>query len=214
MKSAFSRTWAALALGLVLVGSPSAWAQPVGTQGFVDVNTPTANSSDIALATSFTIGSNSLLITTNSSTGIFVGLTTAAVTGASGSTFTVTPTLDHTTSNTTFSFGNSAFGSFTSTESELTAVTTGSSSASVTYLFEGNWTAGTYPTAFTGNTYPASVTLTINQTGGPGSALSVGGTFAVPPTPVTVVPEPSTMAIAGLGALGLIGYGIRRRKGA
>lgn len=28
------------------------------------------------------------------------------------------------------------------------------------------------------------------------------------------VPEPSTFAIAGLGALGLIGYGLRRRKGA
>jgi len=30
----------------------------------------------------------------------------------------------------------------------------------------------------------------------------------------TVVPEPSSFAIAGLGALGLIGYGLRRRKGA
>jgi len=29
-----------------------------------------------------------------------------------------------------------------------------------------------------------------------------------------VTPEPSSMAIAGLGALGLIGYGIRRRRGA
>jgi hypothetical protein len=29
----------------------------------------------------------------------------------------------------------------------------------------------------------------------------------------TVAPEPSSMAIAGLGALGLIGYGIRRRRG-
>jgi MYXO-CTERM domain-containing protein len=28
----------------------------------------------------------------------------------------------------------------------------------------------------------------------------------------TVAPEPSSMAIAGLGALGLIGYGIRRRR--
>ncbi len=31
-------------------------------------------------------------------------------------------------------------------------------------------------------------------------------------TSVTPVPEPSSMAIAGLGALGLIGYGLRRRK--
>jgi hypothetical protein len=30
----------------------------------------------------------------------------------------------------------------------------------------------------------------------------------------TAIPEPSSMAIAGLGALGLIGYGLRRRKGA
>ncbi len=33
-------------------------------------------------------------------------------------------------------------------------------------------------------------------------------------TTAVAVPEPSSMAIAGLGALGLIGYGIRRRKGA
>jgi len=31
-------------------------------------------------------------------------------------------------------------------------------------------------------------------------------------TTATAVPEPSSMAIAGLGALGLIGYGLRRRK--
>lgn len=31
-------------------------------------------------------------------------------------------------------------------------------------------------------------------------------------TTLTSVPEPSSMAIAGLGALGLIGYGMRRRK--
>jgi hypothetical protein len=33
-----------------------------------------------------------------------------------------------------------------------------------------------------------------------------------PPAPPSSVPEPSTLAIAGLGALGLIGYGLRRRR--
>jgi hypothetical protein len=27
-----------------------------------------------------------------------------------------------------------------------------------------------------------------------------------------IIPEPSTMALAGLGALGMIGYAVRRRK--
>jgi hypothetical protein len=42
-----------------------------------------------------------------------------------------------------------------------------------------------------------------------GTAALVGG-FA--PGPANVAPEPSSLAIAGLGALGLIGYGLRRRK--
>ena len=39
------------------------------------------------------------------------------------------------------------------------------------------------------------------------SGFNYGGTSSV-----TAVPEPSTMAIAGIGALGMIGYGLRRRK--
>ena len=39
-------------------------------------------------------------------------------------------------------------------------------------------------------------------------AYDPGGGF----TPQSIVPEPSTMAIAGLGALGMIGYGWRRRR--
>jgi hypothetical protein len=31
-------------------------------------------------------------------------------------------------------------------------------------------------------------------------------------TDLTTVPEPSSMALAGLGALGLIGFALRRRK--
>ncbi len=40
------------------------------------------------------------------------------------------------------------------------------------------------------------------------SSTSVGSGDVV----TNVVPEPSTMAIAGIGALGMIGYGLRRRK--
>jgi hypothetical protein len=45
------------------------------------------------------------------------------------------------------------------------------------------------------------------------STLTAGGqvNFAAHEN-VTMVPEPSTMAIAGLGALGLIGYGLPRRR--
>jgi len=43
-----------------------------------------------------------------------------------------------------------------------------------------------------------------------GSFSATGsGTFSAT---AAAVPEPSTMAIAGLGALGMIGYGLRRRK--
>jgi len=58
----------------------------------------------------------------------------------------------------------------------------------------------------TSNKTEANVTITVNDGGG---AASVGG-FA--PGLANVVPEPSSLAIAGLGALGLIGYGLRRRK--
>jgi hypothetical protein len=43
------------------------------------------------------------------------------------------------------------------------------------------------------------------------SSTGVPSAFA-PAGPAAVVPEPSSLAIAGLGALGLIGYGLRRRK--
>jgi hypothetical protein len=48
-----------------------------------------------------------------------------------------------------------------------------------------------------------------------GSTFAIdGGIVSFDSFAPTAVPEPSSMAIAGLGALGLIGYGIRRRRGA
>jgi len=55
------------------------------------------------------------------------------------------------------------------------------------------------------------------------TSYTTGSTFAIdggimsfnsyaPSGTVASVPEPSTLAVAGIGALGLIGYGLRRRK--
>jgi hypothetical protein len=50
--------------------------------------------------------------------------------------------------------------------------------------------------------------------GGDNSNMSIVSGAQVNAPPASAVPEPSTMAIAGLGALGFIGYGLRRRKSA
>lgn len=54
---------------------------------------------------------------------------------------------------------------------------------------------------------PYAIAQKLELTLGAGRTLNYGAN-----TTLTPVPEPSTMAIAGLGALGLIGYGLRRRR--
>jgi hypothetical protein len=221
MKSVFIRTWAplALALGLMLVGSPSAWAalQPIGTQGFADNNAPTVNTGTIGTATSATIGMGNLFQTTTGQSGLFAGNTgdgSASGTpmlqqsfgGASGLTITLNPG-GAIAANTTLSFTSTVFGTFTSTMSQETSVT-GPPNAAVSYTFEGMWAGGTVLAAGFASPTPASLTISFTQTNG--GAVSDSASFSVPP--VSTVPEPSSMAIAGLGGLGLIGYGLRRRK--
>jgi len=58
-------------------------------------------------------------------------------------------------------------------------------------------------------TYTLSQCITVS------GVTSIGGFNVTGASTVqAVVPEPSTMALSGLGALGLIGYGLRRRKAA
>jgi len=61
-------------------------------------------------------------------------------------------------------------------------------------------------------TYSVEQDVNIHLTGKTGTGDTIG--FNANTNLQSVVPEPSTMAIAGLGALGMIGYGLRRRKSA
>jgi len=88
-----------------------------------------------------------------------------------------------------------------------TTVSAGASSVVATYGTRLNSANGNLSTlwGFTSNIAPAFNFGSI-QDSGPAS----NGT--VPSNSASAVPEPSSLAIAGLGALGLIGYGLRRRK--
>jgi hypothetical protein len=61
-------------------------------------------------------------------------------------------------------------------------------------------------------TYSLSQTVTLSGINVGATGFNFGGTSAVSPAPLNSVPEPSSLAIAGIGALCLAGYGLRRRK--
>jgi hypothetical protein len=74
---------------------------------------------------------------------------------------------------------------------------------------------GFFATAITGGTHSAVLAIETNAKNYDklGVLSAIDGTTSSNLTfQPTVVPEPSTLAIAGLGALGLIGFGLRRRK--
>lgn len=183
------------ALLVVACAVGTAKAGPVGTLGFSDIGSPTANTGNINTATSFTIGE---LFSTTESTGVFVGLPHQDF-GAV--TFSIsTPG--------SFSFGNSLFGTFTST-----SITEGMNSPGVvSFYILGDYTAGTIDPG-TG-TNPASFTLSFTQTPIYTGSISDSGTFSVPPADAPA-PEPATlvMGLTGIVAGGGWFYLVRRRRG-
>jgi len=86
-------------------------------------------------------------------------------------------------------------------------VTRSGTGAVVNFQFTG-------PLEVTPGTFTALLTVQTNATTYTAGQISVQdatSTFTADLGPAAV-PEPSTMALAGLGSLGLIGYGLRRRK--
>jgi len=91
--------------------------------------------------------------------------------------------------------------------------TTGTTTASpqtlnITAAASGLEDSQTFSVASTGGT-PYGMTEIFRLTLGHGSSITLSSSTVATPS---AAPEPSTMAIAGIGALGMIGYGLRRRK--
>jgi hypothetical protein len=181
---------AAMAMAVAAMLSYAPGVQAGGTLGFADTGTPTVNTGNINTATTYNIGD---LVTTSSSTGFFAGLPTQ----------TFGPVSFTTTSPTSLSFSDTAFGSFTSTSITLLS----SAPGAVAYYILGNYTAGTYDTEVSGM---GSFTISFTQTPANTGAISDSASLAAPPA--AIVPEPASLllGLTGMGALGMV-VCLRRR---
>jgi len=192
------RTLAALAaVALLGLGATNAQASifidfggsPVGT---ITVNQPPGNNinqaTNISMPTTFTVTT----VSPSDQSGL-----------ALGNTFTVTPgTWNLVSPVTTITKSwTVAAGTFTETLNNLTINRSVSNSLTLNYSGTLTGPGGVNQAAF--------FEVSFTQSGGPGNAISATVTET---STIPGVPEPSTMALAALGALGFVGYGLRRRK--
>jgi hypothetical protein len=121
------------------------------------------------------------------------------------SQFTVSPVLDFTTpTSAAFDFSDPGIGTFDAMTVTLLGAQ-GGKSAFAAWDVRGTFTLGS-DWMNAGKTLSADETWALTQTGGPGNAISMSGTFHAP---ALGVPEPATIALAGAALLAL---GLRRRK--
>jgi len=210
---------------LFLPGDVISYATPVGGLGGFDVA--------FTLAISNSPGTPSLASLTISNA--VVGLSTPAASGtltiyAKATNFTLPPgsplKMD---SNESATFISSTAGDTVTFKSYFDASNTapgpplasdvpdfvlGTGSPTVSIVSPGGSTgslaANAAPTIVTrsGDFALSNVTTITLAAGSPPVVVSMNGATTV----TAVVPEPSSMALAGLGALGLMGYGLRRRQ--
>jgi hypothetical protein len=182
---------AVVATLLLLTGAQSQ-AGFIGTLGFVDIGSPTANTGNINTATSFTLGN--FLSTVG--TGALAGLPSQSFGSPTFSTSGSIP----------FSITSASFGTFTSTSIVLLSSGVGT----ISFGFLGNWTPGTYVGG--GATTAASLTISFTQTPANTGQIGDSATFSVPPA--FSVPEPASIAMVVMGLGGVFAVRRYRRRAA
>ena len=175
----------------------SAFAGGLGSLGFADLGAPSVVGGNIDTGSQYTIGN---LVSTGSQSGDFVGLGTQIF----------GPVSFDINSAGSLSFGNAVFGSFTSTSFQVSSSGPGFQNIYVL----GNYTGGTYA-GVVGDSGPASFIISFTQNPAATGSISDSASLSIPPSgPPSTVPEPSTLALLGLGGLGLAVRAYRRRQAA
>ncbi len=183
---------------LALAFAPAADAAFTGTQGFADLGSPSVNTPGLGAATVFTLSN---LETNANHTGGFTGV--AAGVSFGGGSFTTTGT-------STLTLGNANVGNFVETVAPVLLATATVNGVVVGEVFN---ILGTFtPSAALGDAGPvaASFTVSMTQTGGPGTSISASGTLSIPP--FNPVPEPASITMLGLGLVAAGGVAVRRRS--
>lgn len=179
----------------------SAYALPTFANGSFAFSESVSTTTDITSTTSY---DNSGALNVTAAVNDFSGVLAvpSSITIISPTDFTSASSLDWT---------DSGIGSFSATGIINGGSTVLGHQVTQTWYVDGTFTVGGDYTN-SGTPLTASETISLTQTGGPGNAVSMSGTFNSPAAPPPSAPEPATLAIVGAGLAGFAGLRRRGRK--
>jgi hypothetical protein len=187
------------ALGLVLATS-QAQAGFNGTLTLI-AGSPTTNG-NLATATTFNLGS----LSASSSTGDFANVPSGATFTSTSFNYPVPPN-----PSSSMTVANSSWGTFTQTSQATDSLLETPGVVVRSFDIEGEFSTGSMNGGVDGGAANevAKLIVTLTQISVPGDTI-LNGTATMVVGPVSV-PQPASVAMVGLGMMGLGGYAVRRQ---